>query len=139
METANTISFSKRPVSKTEWTGRVISTLCILFLLFDSIGKILKESHSMQGTTALGWSESLVQPIGFVLLICTILYAIPKTSVLGAILLTGYLGGATATMVRVGDPLFFSVILGILVWLGLYLREERLRHLLPLKDEQSHR
>ena len=72
-------------------------------------------------------------PIGVVLLICTVVYAIPTTSVLGAILLTGYLGGATATHVRVGQPFWFPVMMGVLVWAGLFLREERLRTLIPLR------
>jgi len=113
-------------------TGTVISVLCILFLLFDSIGKIVRESHALSGTKQLGWPETAVQPLGIILLICTILYIIPKTKVLGSILLTAYLGGATATMMRVGFPLYFSIIFGILVWVGAYLTNCKLRDLLPL-------
>jgi len=113
-------------------TGTVISVLCILFLLFDSIGKIVRESHALSGTKQLGWPETAVQPLGIILLICTILYIIPKTKVLGSILLTAYLGGATATMMRVGFPLYFSIIFGILVWVGAYLTNSKLRDLLPL-------
>lgn len=111
--------------------GTVISVLCILFLLFDAIMKIIRESRSVSGTAQLGWPDSSVQPLGFTLLISTVLYVIPRTKILGAILLTAYLGGATATMVRVGQPLYFSVVFGILVWLGAYLTNKELRNLIP--------
>ena len=91
----------------------------------------------MEGTVKLGYPETVIVPLGIILLTCTILYVIPRTSVLGAILLTGYLGGAVATHVRVGDPLFthvlFPVYLGVLIWGGLYLRDDRLPALIPLK------
>jgi DoxX-like protein len=127
------------PISKKSlWTGRVASGLVILFLLFDSVGKLLKPAPVVEGTIELGYPESVIVGLGIVLLISTLLYAIPLTSVLGAILLTGYLGGAVATHVRVGNPLFthmlFPVYLGVLLWLGLYLREERLRALIPLRS-----
>jgi hypothetical protein len=121
---------------KTLWAGRIVSALPILFLLMDSVMKLLKPAFVVDGTVKLGYQESTIVPLGIVLLICVILYAIPQTSVLGAILLTGYLGGAVATHVRMGDPLFshvlFPVYLGILIWLGLYLRDARLRALAPL-------
>src|SRR5690349_7086699 len=116
--------------AKAVWTGRIINGLCILFLLFDAIGKIIKESHSIEGSVQLGWPEHLVQPIGIVLLICTILYAIPRTAFIGAILLTGYLGGAVAIMVRAGQPLYFALVFEILVWIGLFLRSPKLKALL---------
>jgi len=98
--------------------------------------KLLKPTFVVDATVKLGYQESTIVPLGIVLLTCVILYVIPQTSVLGAILLTGYLGGAVATHVRVGDPLFshvlFPVYLGILIWLGLYLRDVRLRALVPL-------
>lgn len=116
--------------AKAVWTGRIISSLCILFLLFDAVGKIVKESHSVEGSIQLGWPEHLIQPIGIVLLICTILHCIPRTAFIGAILLTGYLGGAVAIMVRAGQPLYFALVFGILVWIGLFLRNPKLKALL---------
>jgi len=92
----------------------------------------------VEATVKLGYSATTIVPLGIVLLTCTVLYVIPRTSVLGAILLTGYLGGAVATHVRVGDPLFshvlFPVYLGVMIWLGLYLRDNRLRALMPLRS-----
>jgi hypothetical protein len=118
---------------KMLWTGRVISALVILFLVADSIGKVMKFAPYLEGTVKAGYPASLVVPLGIVLLICTVVYAIPITSVLGAILLTGYLGGATATHVRVGQPFWFPVMMGVLLWAALFLREERLRVLIPLR------
>src|SRR3984957_21243525 len=118
------------------WTGRVLSTLAALFLLFDATLKFIKPQPVIDGTIALGYSVSQITPIGIVLLICVLLYIIPMTQVLGAILLTGYLGGAVATHLRHGDPLFshilFPTYLGVFLWLGLYFRDERLRALIPL-------
>jgi len=122
---------------KTLWTGRILSGLPTLFLLFDAVMKFVKPAPVIKGTVELGYPESVIFGLGVVLLICTILYAIPRTAVLGAILLTGYLGGAVATHVRVGGPLFnviFPVIFGALIWGGLYLREERLRVLVPFRS-----
>lgn len=116
----------------TRWAGRIISGLPALFLLVDGAMKLVKPAPVVEATVNLGYPESVIIPIGVVLLICTILYLIPKTSVLGAILLTGYLGGAVATHVRTGESLFsivFPVIFGVLLWLGLYLRDTRLRAL----------
>lgn len=115
------------------WTGRIISWLCILFLVFDASMKIILERHSVEGSAKVGWSEGMLQPLGSTLLICTILYAIPRTAILGAILLTAYLGGATAENIRAGFPLWFSVIFGILVWLGIWLRDHRLRAEIPIR------
>jgi hypothetical protein len=119
------------------WAGYIISGLPVLFLLLDSIGKFFMPAPVVEGTVALGYSTSVIIPLGITLLICTMLYVFPKTSVLGAILLTGYLGGAVATHVRVGNSLFghilFPVYLGIMLWLGLYFRESRLKELLPLR------
>jgi len=118
------------------WTGCVLSALVVLFMLFDCSLKIARAQVAVEGTVKLGYSESVVAPIGIVLLICTILYAIPRTSVLGAVLLTGYLGGAVATNVRAGLPLagyvLFPVYVGVLAWLGLYLRSLRVRNILPV-------
>ena len=126
-----------KPVSKKMlWAGRIMSALPILFLLVDGVMKLVKPAIVVESTVQLGYPETVIIPLGFVLLACTVLYAIPRTSVLGAILLTGYLGGAVATHVRMGEgpfPVLFPVIFGVLIWGGLYLRDERLRALLPLR------
>lgn len=116
----------------TLWAGRIISGLPALFLLLDGVMKLVKPAFVVEATVRLGYPESVIIPIGIVCVICTILYLIPKTSVLGAILLTGYLGGAVATHVRAFEGLFpviFPVVFGVLLWLGLYLRNPRLRAL----------
>jgi DoxX-like protein len=117
-------------------TGRILSALVILFLLVDSIAKVARVAAVVAATAKLGYPESVVAGIGLVLLLSTLLYAIPRTSILGAILLTGYLGGAVATNVRVGAPLFgyvlFPVYLGVVAWGALYLRNSRLRELIPI-------
>jgi hypothetical protein len=116
------------------WTGRVMSALPVLFLLFDAAMKLVKPAFVVEATVALGYSESVIVPLGVVLLVCTILYLMPQTAVLGAILLTGYLGGAVATHVHHGDgpfEIFFPVIFGVLLWGGLVLRDTRLRALVP--------
>lgn len=117
--------------------GWILSGLSILFLSFDAVAKLLLLPPVVQGSLELGYAESLVRPIGFVLLLCVAAYATPLTAALGAVLLTGYLGGAVATHVRVGNPLpthaLFPVYVALLVWGGLWLREPRLRPLLPLR------
>ncbi|HET9283081.1 MAG TPA: DoxX family protein [Candidatus Angelobacter sp.] len=119
------------------WTGRILTALALLFLLFDSGIKILNLAPAVQGTVGLGFQPGVVVPIGIVLLVCAILYVIPRTAILGAVLLTGYLGGAVASQVRAGNPLFshvlFPVYFAFLVWGGLYLRDDRLRALVPLR------
>jgi hypothetical protein len=119
------------------WTGRILGALSTLFLLMDGVMKLIKPAPVVEATVRLGYPESVIQSLGIVLLVCTILYAIPRTSILGAILLTGYLGGAVATNVRVGNPLFshtlFPVYVALLVWGGLYLRDRRLRGLIPVR------
>ena len=126
------------PTSKKMlWTGRIISALPVLFLLMDGVMKLFKPRVVVEATVQLGYPESVILGLGIVLITCTVLYIIPPTSVLGAILLTGYLGGAVATHVRVGEGLFpvlFPVILGVLIWGGLYLRDERVRTLVPLRS-----
>jgi hypothetical protein len=107
------------------WTGRIFSILTILFMLLDAIMKVAKAAPSMKGSVDLGWPEDKVQGIGIILLVSTILYAIPRTALLGAILLTAYLGGAVSIMMRAGQPWFFPVVFAILTWGGLYLRDER--------------
>jgi uncharacterized membrane protein len=116
------------------WTGRVISGLVVLFMLFDCITKILKLPQVVDATVKAGFPAGLVATIGYILLFSTIVYVIPQTSILGAILIASYLGGAVCTQLRVGAPLFenaFPIIFGILTWLGPYLREQRLRALVP--------
>src|SRR6266481_1615011 len=130
------------PVSRKRlWAGRIMTALPVLFLLIDGAAKLAKPAPVVEGTVKLGYPETVIIPLGIVLLTCTILYVIPRTSVLGAILLTGYLGGAVATHVRVGDPLFthvlFPVYLGVLIWGGLYLRDTWLRSLIPLRSQPS--
>lgn len=123
---------------KQVWTGRVLSTLAVLFLLFDAIGKLLRPAAVVEGTVALGWPAGMILPLGIIQLVCLAFYLIPRTSVLGAILWTGYLGGAVATHVRIGQPLFthilFPVYIAVLLWLGLWLRDRRLRTLLPISQ-----
>jgi len=126
------------PVStKALWGGRIASALSALFLVFDSVLKLVKPAPVVEGTVRLGYPESVIIPLGIVLLSCTVLYLIPRTSVLGAILLTGYLGGAVATHVRVGQgPLepMLPIFLGVLLWGGLYLRDVRMRALIPFRS-----
>src|ERR1700742_2480842 len=118
---------------KMLWTGRVVSGVISLLLLLDAVMKIMKVPQVMEGTVKVGYPASAVLPIGIILLVCLICYVIPRTSVLGAILLTGYLGGAVATNVRISSPLFSYVLVpvyvGVLVWSGLFLQDERLRAL----------
>jgi hypothetical protein len=116
------------------WGGWIASALPVLMLLMSAGMKFAKGPEVMEGMAKFGYPESTILGIGIAEVACTVLYVIPRTSVFGAILLTGYLGGATATHVRVGDPAFISaVITGVLVWLGLYLRDPRVRALVPLR------
>jgi uncharacterized protein YndB with AHSA1/START domain len=124
------------PVSKKMlWAGRVVSALPVLMLLLSAVMKLLKPAPVVEGFAHLGYSEGLALGLGILELVCTALYVIPQTSVLGAVLLTGYLGGATATHVRIGEPSWAPVLLGVLVWGGLYLRDERIRALLPRRSD----
>ncbi len=129
---------SETNVSKANlWAGRIVGGFAALFLLMDGGMKLFKPRFVVDETVRLGYNESVIVPLGIVLVLCTIVYLIPATSVLGAILLTGYLGGAVATHVRAGEPLFsiiFAIVFGMLLWLGLYLRDPRLRALLPLRQ-----
>ncbi|HEX4004349.1 MAG TPA: DoxX family protein [Candidatus Acidoferrales bacterium] len=131
-------SAQSAPVSKAAaWTGRVISGFVVLFMIFDGVTKVMKVRQVIDATLRIGFPVSTVVGVGITLLICVGVYVIPRTSVLGAILLTGYFGGATAANIRAGSPLFntcFSVAFGVLTWLGLYLRERRLQALVPLRS-----
>lgn len=118
------------------WTGRVLSGLAILFFLFDGVAKLFKPAVVVTATVGLGFPESEIVGIGITLLICTLLYVFPRTSILGAVLLTGYLGGAIASKVRIHAPTFdicFAIIFAAIVWGGLWLRNPRLRAILPLQ------
>jgi hypothetical protein len=128
------------PVSKPAlWMGRVLSGLVIVFMLFDGAIKLVPWSVVTETMDRIGYgsSETLARSLGVMTLVCTILYAIPPTSILGAILLTGYLGGAIASHLRIGSPLFshtlFGLYLGLMVWGGLWLRDRSLRALMPLQ------
>ena len=118
--------------------GRVLTGLAVVFLLFDITIKLLQSPEAIKGTTELGWPASVILPLGVVQLVCLILYLIPRTAFFGAILWTGYLGGAIATHVRVGNPLFshvlFPTYVAALIWGGLWLRDRRLRKLLPISE-----
>ncbi|MNL08399.1 hypothetical protein D3C87_1291170 [compost metagenome] len=123
--------------NKSIWVGRILSGLAIAFLLFDGIMKFFLDKlppEALEANAALQWPMELMPTVGTILLICTILYAIPRTSILGAVLLTGYLGGAIASHVRVSNPLFthtlFPIYIAIFIWLGLYLRSTKVRGLL---------
>jgi hypothetical protein len=119
---------------KLLWPGLIISAIPVLFMLFDSIIKIIKIGPVVESFAQLGYPVDLARSIGIVELLCVIIYMIPRSAVLGAILLTGFLGGATAVKLRFEDPWFlFSVGIGVLVWLGLFLRDDRLRILIPLR------
>ena len=121
---------------KALWAGRVLSVLPALFLLFDGAAKLAKPEPVVEGTVRLGYSEAVIVPLGIVLLASTVLYLFPRTAVLGAILLTGYLGGAVDAHVRAGEgafPVLFPVAFGALIWGGLYLRDARVRALVPLR------
>lgn len=118
-------------------TGYVLSGMAVLFLLFDAIGKIVQPKAVIDGTVAFGWPLHLILPLGILQFALLALYLIPRTSVLGAILFTGYLGGAVSAHVHHLDPLFshslFPTYIGALLWLGLWLRDSRLRALVPFK------
>jgi hypothetical protein len=131
-----------RHVDYPRWKRRLgwsISGFMILALLFDSVSKLALEQHVVAATAGIGYPLALIRPLGIICLACTVLYAIPRTSILGAILLTGYLGGAVASKVRIEDPVFssvlFGVYFGIFAWGGLYLRDSRLRALIPVRRD----
>jgi hypothetical protein len=126
------------PVAKrTLWVGYILSALPVLLLLFSAILKLMKPAQVVEGFAHYGFPENLIFKLGILEIFCTALYLIPRTSVLGALLLTGYLGGATVTNVRIGESFMIPVILGVLVWGGLYLRDQRVRALIPLRHPAS--
>ena len=116
------------------WTGRVMSILPILLVLFGSVMKLMRTPAVVEGFVRAGLPEKLIIPVGVIELVCVIVYVIPRTAILGAILMTALLGGATLTELRIGDPTYpIPVLLGMLAWGGLYLRDVRLRELIPLR------
>src|SRR4051794_485126 len=115
------------------WTGWVISGLVAAAMAMSGAMKFTNSPQLVEGFEHLGWPTKLAVALGILELTCTLLYSIPQTSVLGAILLTGYLGGAIATHVRLGEPVYVHVAIGVLVWLGLFLRDARIRQLIPLR------
>jgi len=127
------------PVSKPMlWTGRVMSALPVLLVLLGSVMKLMKLAQVIEGFARAGVPERLIVPVGLIELMCVVVYVIPRTSVLGAILMTGLLGGATITTLRVGDPTYpLPVVLGMLAWGGLWMRDVRLRQLIPLLTPQA--
>lgn len=131
----HTAATSSNGISKTaRWSGRVMSGLVTAFLMFDIAIKLARVPEAIKGTSELGYQPSVIVPLGVVLAACLALYLIPRTAVVGAVFLTGYLGGAIATHVRVGHPLasnvLFPVYVAILIWGGLYLRDARVRALI---------
>jgi hypothetical protein len=123
-----------QPTSKMLWVGRIMSALPAVAILFAAVVKLTKAAPVVQGFAQFGFTERMVVPIGLIELVCAVIYLIPQTAVLGAILMTGLLGGATVTNMRVGDPSsIVTVTLGVLVWGGLFLREKRLQALIPIR------
>jgi hypothetical protein len=116
------------------WTGYVLSALPVLMLVFSAVMKLARPTALVDEFTRLGWTGDHAVPIGIVELVCAIVYAIPQTAVLGAILLTGYLGGAIATHVRLSEQFIGPAVFGVLIWLALYLRDPRLRALIPWRS-----
>jgi hypothetical protein len=135
--TATTFARAIPSASKAAlWTARILNALVILFLLFDAIMKIIKEPHVIAASAEFGFTPNTIALIGAILLVCTVLYAIPRTAILGALLLTGYMGGAVVSQIRLGHGAFecvFPVIFAGLAWLAIYLREKQLRELIPFR------
>lgn len=120
-----------------QWTGRILTTLVGLFLLFDAAGKLMMPAPVVDAFNRLGFPSNLGVGLGILLLICSVLYLIPRTAVLGSVLVSAYLGGAVAIQMRVGSPTFetiFPVLFAVLAWAGIYLRDGRLAALLPLRS-----
>ncbi len=134
MTTKSQTATSKRSMI---WIGWIMSGIVVVFLLFDGVTKLMMITPVVNATVGIGYPVDVIRPLGIICLACAILYGMPRTAVLGAILLTGFLGGAVASKVRLEDPLFsqvlFGVYVGVLAWGGLYLRDGRLRALFPLR------
>ena len=130
----NTVSLTQ-PGKGQLWTGRILFLVAVAFMLFDAVGKIIRPVQVVEASAQLGYNASTLPAIGIALLVCTIAYIIPRTSVLGAALMTGYLGGAVASMVRIGAPTFeliFPMLFATILWISLWLRTPQLRSLFPL-------
>ena|ERR1043165_3698581 len=120
------------PTAKTMlWTGYILSTLPVLMLLMSAVMKCIKSDEVVKGFEQLGWDARFALGLGIVEIVCTVLYVIPRTAVLGAILLTGYLGGAIATHLRISEQFIGPLVLGVLIWGGLWLRDAEMRTLVP--------
>jgi DoxX-like family len=118
---------------KAVWIGRVLSVLPCLLLIFSGVMKLMASPQVVKGFAHLGIPASMMMPLGILELSCVVIYLIPQTSIIGAILLTGFIGGAICTHWRMGEPFYAHIALGIVFWLGLYLREDRLKALIPLR------
>jgi hypothetical protein len=116
--------------AKRLWVGRILSVLVSLPFVFSSVMKLIRHPEVMKGMTHLGLPESILLPLGVIELLCVVLYLIPQTAFFGAILFTGYVGGTIITHWRLGEPVYLQILLGILIWVGLYLRRPRLRAVL---------
>jgi hypothetical protein len=116
---------------KILWSGYILSALPVLVFVASAAAKLMKPAQVVQGFAHFGYSESSIIPLGIIEIACTVIYLIPRTACLGAILLTGYLGGAVATTARLGEPYIMAIGVGVLVWGGLWLRDPRLRELIP--------
>jgi DoxX-like protein len=119
--------------SKMVWTGRIVSGIVALFLIAGSTWGIIKRAEMAPEMARMGYPEGIGVKISITCILCALIYAFPRTAVLGAILLTGYLGGATATHVRIGEPFFIPVLVAVLAWGGIFLRDARLRALIPFR------
>lgn len=122
-----------QPPSGARWAGRILSGLVVAFMIFDLVGKLLVIQPVIDAQTHLGFPINLSMTLGLIEIVCLALYLAPPTTLLGALLLTAYLGGATAIHVRIGDPFYFPVLMGVLLWLGLFLRDERFMAFLPAR------
>jgi len=134
--TTSSPAAASTPTTSTHWSvwlGRVLSGLIVAALAFSAVAKLGHSPEVVQGFERFGYPASVIFTIGVVEILCALLYAVPQTAVLGAILVTGYLGGATATHVRISDAFIAPVIMGVVAWAGLFLRDARLRALLPLR------
>jgi hypothetical protein len=132
----DTGAVATQPSSKMVWAGRILSGLIVLALLALNAMGLLNKAESLKHFVAYGYPESAFIPISIVFFVCILVYAIPRTAIFGAILLSGYFGGAVATHVRAGEPYFFPIVVAVLVWLGIFLRDARLRSLVPLRQPE---
>lgn len=124
---------ARKPSKAAFWIGHVLTVLPTPLLLFSGAMKLTKSQQVIDGFAHLGWPDHLAVPLGIVEITCTLLTLIPRSAALGAILLTGYMGGAIATHVRLGEPFVVQCLLGVVIWLGLYLRDPRVRALIPFR------